>query len=1061
MKTVHSLSTSPASSSSSSSSASKRSWNKNNNRNNKVRIELFFSSEDELRQRISFLRSKGISSFNLVNKSNKDETLKHAQIIEDEFLLPSSESSDKDCHGRGSGNDGDVVDDDSGVSICAHYSIKYHKSRKLDGAFQNLQDFVERMEKQQQQKGSSSSSSSSITSSAAKTSKNNELLLITGSGPKGKLDSLSALQRLQKKSNIDNTVSSSSSFNNSIIKVGVAFNPFFPKDEEYIREKERLLAKLNTGQVDKIYLQFGTDLERLSSALQFLTELKSKQQHQTTSTTHSTTATTTATTTPSSSSSCCTPTIPKFEICGSIFLPTKKLIAQQKFRPWNGVFLSAEFLSSTTCAARSIVLQMMRMYNKFGCEILIEAPGVRNEKDWMIVESLLTESRDDVDESVVPKNNIGRMMQIKAETLDNCSSHQDEKGGDSSVKRRKANPTSTDKPINVGASVVATTTNNNNNFPPSSILPIRTLQKTAIVLFHSHDVRLHDNVALQLASHHKHVIPVFLWSKAEQGRWGVTGCLEVILKDALRHLATKLERHDLKLICREGTDSSHMLRQICEEYGDDDDDGIGVVYWNKEHTAESRIREERYRATLTDMDVNFVESQSSLLYDPMDVSLSGGFRGGHWGTLMPFLKGCKKQCGEPRVPISRADTFSMLERMVGPTDEEDNSNNWLASIPIDELDMAVIRGKDKWDASILERFRMSEEDALKDMDQFFSFQKEKGKCGGFAKYEQERSRADMEGSTSKLSAHLRIGTLSPNELYYRTEGMSLVGLESKTFSRRLFWRDLAYFHLHSFPEMRDKSIRLHYEDTKWCSKEEEEDRYNAWRTGRTGFPLVDAGMRELYATGWMTQSIRMVVASFLVEYLRVNWVKGCEWFHYTLVDADSAINPMMWQNAGRSGIDQWNFILSPVAASQDATGEYTRKWVPELSKLPNSVLHEPWKAPAQVLRNAGVVLGENYPTRIVFDIKAERVKSAEAVLEMRRQNQQFNTDRGYDLIRLPGGEQTVVFTKKEFRIDQQGRVMKEVPRNKSSQGKSSSGGRGRRGKAAQKKILRQKAAAKS
>jgi hypothetical protein len=91
---------------------------------------------------------------------------------------------------------------------------------------------------------------------------------------------------------------------------------------------------------------------------------------------------------------------------------------------------------------------------------------------------------------------------------------------------------------------------------------------------------------------------------------------------------------------------------------------------------------------------------------------------------------------------------------------------------------------------------------------------------------------------------------------------------------------------------------------EWVSREKEENRFNAWKRGRTGFPIVDAAMRELYATGWMTQSIRMVAASFLVEYLRVNWTKGCEWFHYTLADSDSAINAMMWQNAGKSGIDQ-------------------------------------------------------------------------------------------------------------------------------------------------------------
>mmetsp|Transcript_17215 Transcript_17215/g.31276 ORF Transcript_17215/g.31276 Transcript_17215/m.31276 type:complete len:659 (+) Transcript_17215:314-2290(+) len=658
---------------------------------------------------------------------------------------------------------------------------------------------------------------------------------------------------------------------------------------------------------------------------------------------------------------------------------------------------------------------MMRLYEEFGCEIIIEAPGVRNEKDWLIVESLLTER----DELMRSKMNNEKISNVEVKAAESDSNHHEEE--DNAVaKRRKTNTTPSKPRDNVAG---------------------KRKDGAAVILFHSHDVRLHDNVALQMASHHEQVIPVFLWSKKEQGKWGVTGCLEVVLKDALRHLEEKLKQYDLKLICREeGDDSSIMLQQICNECD------VGAVYWNKEHTTESRIREEKYRVMLTAMDIECIETQSSLLYDPVSPSLSTGFNGGHWGTLMPFLKGCKKQLGEPRVPIPRAETFYKLERMKGP-------DNWPASTAIDELDMAVIHGKEKWNESILERFRMSEDDALTNMDQFFK--------GGFAKYEQERSRADIEGSTSKLSAHLRIGTLSPNELYYKIEGSNLDYNDRKTFSRRLVWRDLAYFHLFAFPDMRDVSIRKHYDNIEWCSKEEEEKRFDAWKKGQTGFPLVDSGMRELYTTGWMTQSVRMVVASFLVEYLRVNWVKGCEWFHYTLVDADSAINPMMWQNAGRSGIDQWNFVMSPVAASQDATGSYTRKWVPELSKLPNSILHKPWEAPAQVLQAAGVVLGETYPTRIISDLKGERAMSVGAVLEVRRQNQQFNSDRGYDLIQLPGGKQTVVFTKKEFRIDQQGVVIKEASQNKNSKGNSDSGGRGRKGKAAQKKLLRQKAAAKN
>jgi len=225
--------------------------------------------------------------------------------------------------------------------------------------------------------------------------------------------------------------------------------------------------------------------------------------------------------------------------------------------------------------------------------------------------------------------------------------------------------------------------------------------------------------------------------------------------------------------------------------------------------------------------------------------------------------------------------------------------------------------------------------------------------------------------------------------------------------------------------MRTQCIRRHYEQMEWVDEEEEKRRFLAWKKGMTGFPIVDAGMRELYATGWMTQSVRMVVASFLTEYLRVNWTKGCEWFHYTLVDADPAINSMMWQNAGRSGIDQWNFVLSPKTASQDPTGAYTKKWVPELANLPTTnLLHRPWEATQEVLNGAGVVLGRTYPKRIVEDLKRERQSSIESTLTMRRQSQDYNSSRGYDLIDLPNGEKSVVFTKKEYRIDEDGNVLK-------------------------------------
>lgn len=379
------------------------------------------------------------------------------------------------------------------------------------------------------------------------------------------------------------------------------------------------------------------------------------------------------------------------------------------------------------------------------------------------------------------------------------------------------------------------------------------------------------------------------------------------------------------------------------------------------------------------------------------------------------------------------------------------------------LQMGLVTGQEKWDLPIRKQwFPMSEVHAQELLLLFMNQEQT-----GLKEYESQRSRADLERATSRLSVHLRLGTLSPYELYHHTENSSLSREEKKTFSRRLIWRDLAYFQLHTFPFMRERCIRQHYEHTEWVTGDEEKRRLTAWQTGQTGYPIVDAAMRELWSTGWMTQSVRMVAASFLVEYLRVNWTKGAEWFHYTLVDADSAINSMMWQNAGRSGIDQWNFVMSPETASQDPSARYTKRWVPELSNLSKKIIHQPWKASEADLEEAGVIFGDTYPKRIVENLKLEREKSLNSVLEMRRNSQNYNDDSGYDIIELPSGDKTKVFTKKAFRIDRGGNVIKMNPSANSigvkrgdRKGKRTGGGRGKKiaNKKKQKKELLKKAA---
>ena len=261
------------------------------------RVELFFKSPSELEDRVRFLQSNGVSSFNLVNKDKKDDVTGWVDTIRE--VYPEAD-------------------------ICAHYSLKHNKVPRK-GLEEHQKLWLERLEK----------------------SKADEILMISGSGPKKQWNALTALDALK--------VTGDSIASHP--KIAVAYNPYFPNAEDREQENNRLVEKLATGCVSKIYLQFGTDLECLQKGLDFL------KTHQT----------------------------PGLTIAGSLFLPTKQLIAQQKFRPWNGVFLSPEFLQGPD-EATSIVLDIIRIYQSNNIELLWEAPGIRTEKDMGLLRKLLEDA---------------------------------------------------------------------------------------------------------------------------------------------------------------------------------------------------------------------------------------------------------------------------------------------------------------------------------------------------------------------------------------------------------------------------------------------------------------------------------------------------------------------------------------------------------------------------------------------------------------------------------------------------------------------------------------------
>jgi deoxyribodipyrimidine photolyase len=721
-----------------------------------MRVELFFKGPIDLKDKVNFLRSHGISKFNLVNKNKGDPMEEWIAVIRE--VYPEAD-------------------------VCAHYSLKYNKIPR-NGIHQQEQRFLEMMANTRAQ----------------------EVLLVSGSG---KTTTWNTVQVLK-------TVKNAGSFN-SAAQLAIAYNPFFPNPKDQEDENNRLKEKLASGCVDKIYLQFGSNLQRLKRGLQFCQSTAAAYSP------HKNVA-----------------------IAGSLFLPTAKLIAQQKFRPWNGVFLSPEFLSGSDNAC-SIIVEIMKIYQTYNVEFLWEAPGIRTEKDIGLVFDLLVKIED----------------QCHGNSATNPPGNDEAVDNDDRVAKRS-------KPSLESNQEIRST-------------------DPCILIFGSHDVRLQDNLALDEACRqHMLVLPVFLWTKEDrEAAWGVQGALRVILKDALCNLESSLKSFGMPLICCCcGNISDHGTSELMELI---EKTKAKAVFWNRECTPEGKVREAYRKDQLQKENVGVYEFQSSLLYDPYRIDLAAGFRNGHFATLMPFLKYCREKFGEPHRPTPFHETFRLLESTRSP-------DLGGGSFSVDNLELAVITGSQKWDEPIRERFRMSEQVAHDAMDAFVR--------NGLKKYESQRSRADLAGATSELSPHLRIGTLSPNHLYWRIEDSGLSNDKLKTFSRRLFWRDLAYYQLSCFPYMRHRCIRSHYEEMEWVGGAEEERRFRAWKRGRTGFPIVDAAMRELYSTGWMTQSIRMVAASFLVEYLRVNWTKGCEWFHYTLADSDSAINSMMWQNAGKSGIDQ-------------------------------------------------------------------------------------------------------------------------------------------------------------
>lgn len=275
---------------------------------------------------------------------------------------------------------------------------------------------------------------------------------------------------------------------------------------------------------------------------------------------------------------------------------------------------------------------------------------------------------------------------------------------------------------------------------------------------------------------------------------------------------------------------------------------------------------------------------------------------------------------------------------------------------------------------MLSNWQIGEAAAIKQLEKFLAT--------GINNYHHGRD-FPAQQNTSRLAPHLHFGEISPNQLWYalRNSGDSNNNIE--TFCKELGWREFSYSLLYYHPDLAYNNLEHKFANFPW---QDDQNKLRAWQQGLTGIPIIDAGMRELWQTGFMHNRVRMIVASFLVKNLLLHWRDGARWFWECLIDADLASNSASWQWVAGCGADAAPYfrIFNPVTQSQkfDPNGDYIRQYVPELAKLPTKFLFEPWNAPIAVLAEAGVSLGINYPQPIV-DLKTSRIAALAAYHSMK------------------------------------------------------------------------------
>ena len=468
------------------------------------------------------------------------------------------------------------------------------------------------------------------------------------------------------------------------------------------------------------------------------------------------------------------------------------------------------------------------------------------------------------------------------------------------------------------------------------------------ILWFRQDLRLEDNPALKTAIESGRVLPVYIhhddptdpWKMGAASRWWLHHALQD-LHNALKHQGAQLQLYS--------GNPADILPQLVKSHR------ASGVYWNRRYTPRAIAEDSDLKADLRAAGTEVKSFNASLLFEPWEIaSLSGD----PYKVYTPFSKALlKNPIPQPiEVPLRKA---TWAEPKSDPASQDLHALGLLPKI--------------KWDAHFYKEWDPTRQGAEKQLKRFVET--------AIDHYAAARDFPGQKG-TSALSPYLAFGQIGPREIASAVEA-SREQKGGRVYFSEILWREFAYHILFHFPHTTDEPLQSKYADFPWKDAPADLEK---WKRGQTGYPIVDAGMRQLWATGWMHNRVRMIVASLLVKHLLISWQDGAKWFWDTLVDADLASNSLGWQWAGGCGADAAPYfrIFNPIIQGKkfDSDGAYVQRWVPELAKVPAQFIHCPWEASAIQLKAWGVKLGETYPCPII-EHGAGRDRALEALQSLK------------------------------------------------------------------------------